>query len=397
METPDLNKLGLNGYYVYLSTYPNNLFLCRIFVFIATHLQGFELYKVLLLVNRIIVNLTGIVLLRIFSNYKIKRKNKILGLIIYELLIGMSPWTLVPYSDTLGIIFPALVLLNYSKEKKRWFNYIFIGLFSMIGYLIKPTIIIILIAITIIELIKAINKIIKKEVSKEFFKKILIAIMLVFLGLLIGKIIEVSMEKKYPYEINRNHSMTIYHYLMMGLNDETSGGFNLDDFWDTFDHYGVEEKKQFNIETWKERLKNVTLDFISRKIAYSYNDGTFAWEGEGEFYNSDFEYDDERLFEAFSNYYKKDGSAYFTFSSIHQLIWIILLLTCLIGILFTNMDNKKTVLLLTIIGQTLFLLLFEARARYLIVYMPIFITTAIISLESIKNIEKLEKEGKNEV
>ena len=69
----------------------------------------------------------------------------------------------------------------------------------------------------------------------------------------------------------------------------------------------------------------------------------------------------------------------------------------MIGILFTNMDNKKTVLLLTIIGQTLFLLLFEARARYLIVYMPIFITTAIISLENIKIIGKLEKEDQNEV
>ena len=48
VETRDLNQLGRNGAYVYLSVYPNNLFLCRLYVITAMYTRGLELYKVLL-------------------------------------------------------------------------------------------------------------------------------------------------------------------------------------------------------------------------------------------------------------------------------------------------------------------------------------------------------------
>ena len=390
----DLNLVGANKNYTYLSTYPNNLFIARIYCFVAMHTLGLDFYKALIIINCIIINLTAIILLRILSNFKIKRKNKILGFIFYFILIGISPWVIIPYSDTLGIIFPSIVLLNYSKERRKLYNYFLIGLASTIGFFLKPTVIIIMIAILIIELIKFIDKIIKKEVSKKTLKKCLIVSLMFILGIAIGKIVDLTLEKEYPYEIDRNHSMTIYHYLMMGANKETNGGFNLTDFWNSVNHYGVQEKKEYNISIWKERLKEIDANFLSNKMIYIYNDGTFAWEGEGEFYNSEFEYENKKIYNFYLEYYKKEGKNYKIFFSIHQFFWITILLFCFINVIITKSNDVKLVLLLTFIGQTMFLMIFEARARYLIIYLPIFICLGTLCLNNLKLPKKIEKQEK---
>ena len=51
-------------------------------------------------------------------------------------------------------------------------------------------------------------------------------------------------------------------------------------------------------------------------------------------------------------------------------------LTCFISIIRNKINEKSTLLYLTIIGHTLFLMIFEARARYLIIYLPVYITIA---------------------
>ena len=376
VSTPDLFALSDDGMYTYLSVYPNNLFLCRLFCLIGVITKAQNLYKVLMFINIFIVDLTAIVLLRIMNNYKVGRNSKLLGLLFYMVLIGISPWILVPYTDTLVIIIPALILYNYSKEKKRGINYVIIGLALVLGYLLKPTTVIIGIAIAILELIKLIDKLINKEFNKEIFKKYLYVIIMIIIGVGIGIISNARLEKQIPYDVDENHSMTIYHYLMMGLNKETDGGFNHGDFWGSIDHYGVEEKKEYNISTWKQRVKEVDFNFLSRKLAYNYNDGTFAWEGEGEFYFGGFEIRDQKTYEKLASFYQKEGDKYYIFSNIYQVIWIMLLLTCFISIIRNKINEKSTLLYLTIIGHTLFLMIFEARARYLIIYLPVFITIA---------------------
>ncbi len=52
-------------------------------------------------------------------------------------------------------------------------------------------------------------------------------------------------------------------------------------------------------------------------------------------------------------------------------------------------------MLLSVVGLTLFELLFEARARYLFTYVPIYILLALYGLQFIKT--KLERKTENEV
>lgn len=66
--------------------------------------------------------------------------------LVYVLFIGLSPWMRIPYSDSIGLIFPVLILWMYQKmdnEKKKYLKYIMIAVVSFLGYKIKPTVIIV--------------------------------------------------------------------------------------------------------------------------------------------------------------------------------------------------------------------------------------------------------------
>ena len=393
----DLNIVGKDFNYTYLSTFYNNLTICRFYCFVASHIKGIDVYRSLVTINCIIIDLTLILMLRVLSNFKVKKKNKIIGLLFFILLIGVSPWILVPYTDTFSMFMITIILYNYTKNNKKFYNYISIGFWLVLGYFIKPTAVIIGIAIAIIEIIKLFNKIFKKKDMLEIFKKYLIAILMIVIGVFLGFVVEKMLEKQYPFDINRIYSLTIYHYFMMGLNEETKGAFDVDDFWNTYNIQDKEERKEYNIKVWKERLKELDVKFLLDKLDFIYDDGTFAWEEEGFFYCTKFEYKDERLFKKLFNYFNSEGESYSIFASICQFIWISLLEVCFIGLFMNKLSTKELVLVLTFIGQTMFLMIFEARARYLIIYLPVFICLATLCLNNLKLPKKVEKPSNSSV
>lgn len=73
--------------------------------------------------------------------------------------------------------------------------------------------------------------------------------------------------------------------------------------------------------------------------------------------------------------YYPEGDKYSLYTYISQSIWLMILGGCFIeGILSLKRPSKeRCVVFLSIIGITLFNLLFEARARYLLLYVPFFI------------------------
>jgi hypothetical protein len=58
----------------------------------------------------------------------------------------------------------------------------------------------------------------------------------------------------------------------------------------------------------------------------------------------------------------------------------------MLGLIFTEkrqMNNKIVVLMLAILGLTAFELLFEARARYLYIYAPIYLILSMLGLNKV--------------
>ena len=73
-----------------------------------------------------------------------------------------------------------------------------------------------------------------------------------------------------------------------------------------------------------------------------------------------------------------------------QSMWITLqILVCFFAIMLERKKKKELFIALALIGINLFLMIFEVRARYLFLYVPYYIVTAMLGVSYI--IGKLKK------
>jgi hypothetical protein len=86
-------------------------------------------------------------------------------------------------------------------------------------------------------------------------------------------------------------------------------------------------------------------------------------------------------------YYTRDyadiGRYYSVWSNFEQMLWMTILVMNVVSI-FAKKANSVNVLMLGIVGLTIFELLFEARARYLFSYIPLYIVISIYGIGVIR-------------
>lgn len=311
---------------------------------------------------------------------------------LFLFLGALSPWITIPYSDTYAILFPsfALFLYVYTRETKWFYPALFlISLASVFGTLIKPQTIIVLIAIVIVELI---------EFFSQWKKGILILSVLAVSVLFAQKVtMEVYYKSIYIYDfgIVQGRNFTYTHYLMTGLNPVTYGAYYEDDALLSYATGTVDEREAKNWKVIQDRLKDYGflgyLDFSMHKILTNFNDGTFAWNGEGGFYVQTFD-PTTPLSPLLRSIYYPDGSLHTVFFQFSQWLWLIVLGLIPFNILSKDKTDKgKLVIILSVIGISLFTHLFEARARYLFLYLPFFVAAASFGFENI--LHRLKKEA----
>ena len=181
---------------------------------------------------------------------------------------------------------------------------------------------------------------------------------------------------------------------MMGLNPVTYGVYSIDDTELSYGTGSVEEREAKNWEVIQERIQDYGvlgyLDFSMHKILTNFNDGTFAWNGEGGFYAHIFE-PTTPLSNFLRTLYYIDAPLLFVFFQITQWLWLLILGLIPLNLLNTDKSNKaKLVIILSVIGISLFTHLFEARARYLFLYLPFFVAAASLGFETLINRFKKE-------
>lgn len=356
----------------YLTKYPNTLLYVLILkLYYSLPIIG-KYYFPLLIINALLVNLSGII-----TSLTIKRfTNNTKALIGYILLIPLvllSPWINIPYSDTLVILFPILIIYIYTKENKKERDYFLIGFLSVLAYFTKPTAFIVFIGIIILSIIKLINKSLKLDKIK---------VLTIILGLFSSFVIcigSISFLHFVPYP--HTNSFGAIHYLAMGQNNTTFGTFSKEDVEES-DKYG----RRYDLEKAFNRIKQRNIkeqfNFIEVKTLLNFNDGTFAFGREGENFYYQILSGNGKLSMFLRNYFYKDWKYNYIFKELMQIIWLLVLsLAFLSGI--KDKENKNTIIYLSLIGITLFLLIFEARARYLYCYAPLFVLAALIGLNNI--------------
>ena len=414
----------MHGYY---SRYANNLFLTYIFLNIYKFSKVIGIYNgyfLLLFIQSIIFSIGGYLIYKIANMY-FKERYKIYSVctwIIYMIIVGLSPHIVLTYSDGIGMFLSLLltyiifkledrkILIN-NKEiiRNRILKTILILFFTnltIISYYIKPQIIIVSIAYGIIKLMNIILSIIKKYIiklktikskkiinNKNKIQTNIYYIIIILLIILTGYMTYTYIRKannSMGIDVDKEKRFNITHYAMLGWNTESKGVFTIKDENFSGEYEKLKDREKANIEELKKRINEMgiggVINQIARKILTNYNDGTFS--GVATFVYIRDEYNiqglDNNLSEFLKNVYYERGKYNQIYTQIMQCLWI----SILIFNMFSYNDSKSrkiAIIILALIGLFLFETIFEARSRYIFVYVPLYIFIGVIGIKNIVN------------
>ena len=313
----------------YFSYYPNNLFIMILFskIILICKILGLSdfSYFIILVFQSILNIFTGILIFKVINKLTQTINLAILGYVLYIILIGLSPWVSIPYSDSFALVIPVLILYLYmglEDGKVKYIRIVCISFLGVLGYMLKPQTTIIFISVSIISIL---------YLKKSYFKEIIRRVSIGLMSILISLVLINNFISHENIKINKELEMSFTHFIKMGLNNSTDGGYS----WNDVNRSKLSKNKKEN------------------KIV-----------------------NDIR-----SIYYEK-GNNYYIFKYFTQGVWLVILSIIPLNIFIKrkNMDNNVRVIFLSLIGLFIFESIFEARARYLYTYVPIFIVSGMIGL-----------------
>lgn len=391
----------------YFSVYPNNLLLVNIYCLIlkinrmAGVFKGDYQLMSIVICNCAISSLTCRLIYQI--GVKILGKGyAFAGYVVSLILIGLSPWMVICYSDSFALFMPILIIYIYLNEKICYIiKYVMIFVVGYLGYCIKPQVIIVVIAIVGVEIIKRIGKTDIKSLKGDA-----IAIGVSSVLILILMTCMQNLYKREGFDTNSDKKFGTAHFFMMGLDPDRLGVWSGEDVKISMECANQQERAEKNIEVSKRRLKEYGLlgyvKFLSKKMLTNYNDGTFAWGVEGGFYSIVPENINTYVSGKMKALFYNDGSHYWLFSLGEQCVWILTVILVMAESMFAAFartrkgDYDYLIIILSIIGITIFELLFEARARYMYIYAPMFLLAAVYGFRDIDEIIRKKGEKKDE-
>ncbi len=354
-------------YDAYFSIFPNNAFLTCLFSLVIRlgYLVGFRNeYFCLIIFQCFSMMASGV--LTFFSVKKLSEKKGIayLSWFMFMILCGLSPWVVVPYSDTVGLFFISAVIFLYSYRKLPFL----IGFLIMTGYFVKPCVLVFGIAVALVYIVDYIK-------NHKLEKKLIMRVALALAGMILGFAFVKGSIKLCHIEIDSSKTFDVTQFIMMGLNEKTNGAIDVDDQSFSLSIEDPGERRLTQLRVAGERIKNMgpvgLLRHMSKKVLTSYNDGTFAWGVEGDFFRDMIWTGHSEIEEVFRSFYYPEGTRFGLFQGLAQCIWLGVLAFSLVGGFFGE-GKSMSVMRLTLIGTLLFELLFEPRARHLLVALPIF-------------------------
>ena len=376
----------------YYSLYPNNVpitFVLYKLIALADSIKEFPFVKdfMWVIANCFFVSVTGY--LTCISVKKITQNfaSTIITFILYVACVGITPWKTVPYTDMFAILFPMLCINLYifcyycTNKLSHYILWFLIYVAGFLGSLIKPTVFIIPIAITMCELVCCFASLSQRW--KELLTKI--ALMMVAMILYGGC-------KNYIYEDvgyvqNKEIQFTALHFLMMGLNEESTGSYASGDVAISGNVSLLEDRTQKQIEVSMERLKEKGfigyIDFLLRKMVMTFNDGTFGWGREGAYTPNVYPIYTDASYVAFVRELFMPNYMYSgQFNTYSQTVWL-LIIFCIPGVCLMEKEKREVCMpiLVSMLGIIFYLMLFEARARYLICFLPVIIMTAALGMK----------------
>lgn len=383
----------INRHANYFSMYPNNLVLVTLFSWIirAAYALGLaeHAYFALLVFQCVICWITGVLLCMIVDCLLRDDAMTAAAWVLYQLLIGLSPWISIPYSDAVALFFPTAILAVMfflpRLGPKGMIRAFMLAFLSYFGYRLKPQILIVLIAFALYRLaVMAFGRTFRASLSVSGLKNIFSFAA----GLLCAVLLANTMASKVEVEIDEEKAFGIPHFLMMGMNTEEFGAYAQRDVSFSWRCETRAERAEKNLEVFGQRIAEMgpfgLAKQLIRKTLTNFNDGTFCWAGEGIFYKEILEAKIPVLSSILRNmYYSHHGKFYPLWANFAQLVWMGVLALASCAWLYGK-DERLSMIMLSVFGLTAFETLFEARARYLFCFAPLFIILCILGLHGVR-------------
>ena len=169
------------------------------------------------------------------------------------------------------------------------------------------------------------------------------------------------------------------HYFMMGLS-QPYGGYSYDDMLFSASFESREERTKGDLEEAARRLSEMGpagyAGHLLRKLNFVMNDGTFFFGREGAFYQGD-PVQTSGFSRWVQSFFRADGAYYEGTAVWQNAQWLAVLAFVLIGIFLRGGGWTAWYARLCFAGIIVFLLLFEARSRYLYHMTPLIALAAL--------------------
>ena len=400
-ETAYYNATGYLQYRdtAYFDIYPNNVFLVAVETLIisaAKLIFGGEPSRercVLLLVlvqcaiNALSGALTALLAQRTARTIGLSGRGAgfagIAAWLMWLVLVGLSPWFTVIYSDSMSLAFPVLIVWLYAGRgngKRAVVVSLLIGLLGGIAFRIKPQSSLVLIAVFMVD-----SAAMLARPGQRKRTAVCLASMLLMVAVVMGPGTRLA-QRVARLEPDREKAVSWTHYLAMGLNAETHGFYSPHDLSVSLEAKTSEERMIRNLKTAHERLKAMGIggfaELMKDKMMINFADGSFYW--------SDFPIHEvpeksglSRTLRDVFYYYGKYQPVLHT---AEQGVWILVLLLCPFAALALGQMKTKAgqeqadmlrVMMLTAAGVMTFNMIFESRGRYLFSNVPVLIVLAV--------------------
>lgn len=159
-------------------------------------------------INCLTSYLLSLCVLKISTNKNVS----IIGILLLTILVSLSPWISIPYSDIIGLFFPTFLLFAYLYIKNEYIRTILIAVVCVFGFFIKPTIFIAVLAYKILYLLKIFSNIIKRQLDLKMILSFLVLIVFVSLSYVFFNNIQ---NTNFENNLNSEMKFDAIHYLKM--------------------------------------------------------------------------------------------------------------------------------------------------------------------------------------
>ena len=291
--------------------------------------------------------------------------------------IALSPYILYPYTDTFSIPFPVLALLVFLYVRRPVLKWGLISFLCFFGASIKPTVLIVFIALIGL----GVCGFLSQKAEKHWWKRAAALAAAVALGAMPGLAFQKGATIYMTGSTKPEAQLSMTHYLMLGMNGATYGGHSQSDVDFSSFFPTLAERQKANLQrAWErvdERSAGGNLHFLMVKAYKAYADGSFASHSSVLALDVPERTDDLSAF--LRRFYHKNGDLMPACQAAAQCLWLGMLGLCAIAAFRRRKHPVAALIGLTLIGLTAYLLLFEVWPRYLFLYAPFFVVLASLA------------------